>query len=197
MGKQDNSSRKQGPKRSETSKAAILDATREEMIENGWRGFSVDGVARRAKASKQTIYRWWPSIGTMCLDAALALVPEAPTGVRDPVERIAALILPIEAAARIGNGHYVLRAGLLAAADDDSAGEKWRAWQNTEIRTPLRMVFAELAAKQVIRRDVDVDDAMESLMGPMLHRLVLRRAPFQDGYSVAQANRLLAAFALN
>ncbi|MEO0712948.1 MAG: TetR/AcrR family transcriptional regulator, partial [Pseudomonadota bacterium] len=194
---QDNSSRKQGPKRSETSKAAILDATREEMIENGWRGFSVDGVARRAKASKQTIYRWWPSIGTMCLDAALALVPEAPTGVRDPVERIAALILPIEAAARIGNGHYVLRAGLLAAADDDSAGEKWRAWQNTEIRTPLRMVLAELAAKQVIRRDVDVDDAMESLMGPMLHRLVLRRAPFQEGYSVAQANRLLAAFALN
>lgn len=197
MGNQDNSSRKQGPKRSETSKAAILDATREEMIENGWRGFSVDGVARRAKASKQTIYRWWPSIGTMCLDAALALVPEAPTGVRDPVERIAALILPIEAAARIGNGHYVLRAGLLAAADDDSAGEKWRAWQNTEIRTPLRMVLAELAAKQVIRRDVDVDDAMESLMGPMLHRLVLRRAPFQEGYSVAQANRLLAAFALN
>ncbi|HAW55111.1 MAG TPA: TetR family transcriptional regulator, partial [Hyphomonas sp.] len=32
------SSRK-GPTRSEASKAAILDATRIEMAENGWRGF--------------------------------------------------------------------------------------------------------------------------------------------------------------
>ncbi|MEN8877038.1 MAG: TetR/AcrR family transcriptional regulator, partial [Hyphomonas sp.] len=50
------SSRK-GPTRSEASKAAILDATRIEMAENGWRGFSVDGVAKRASASKQTIYK--------------------------------------------------------------------------------------------------------------------------------------------
>ncbi|WP_146739747.1 TetR/AcrR family transcriptional regulator, partial [Hyphomonas pacifica] len=47
------SSRK-GPTRSEASKAAILDATREEMAENGWRSFSVDAVAKRASASKQT-----------------------------------------------------------------------------------------------------------------------------------------------
>lgn len=189
--------RRQGPKRSETSKAAIMDATREEMIENGWRSFSVDGVARRAKASKQTIYRWWPSIGTMCLDAALALIPAAPSDVRDPSERISALILPIEAAARIGSGHYVLRAALLAAADDEDAGEKWRSWQQSEIRLPLRMVLAELAAKQVIRRDWDVDEAMESLVGPLWHRLLIMRAPFKEGFSLAQSQRLLKMFAVD
>ena len=54
---------RKGPTRSEESKAAILEATRVEMAEMGWRGFSVDSVAKRASASKQTIYRWWPSIG--------------------------------------------------------------------------------------------------------------------------------------
>lgn len=186
--------RRQGPKRSEASKAAILEATREEMIENGWRGFSVDGVARRGRASKQTIYRWWPSIGAMCVDAALALIPDTPSGMRDPVERITALILPIEAAARIGSGHYVLRTALLAAIDDDDAGEKWRAWQQSQIRAPLRMVLAELAAKHVIRRDWDVDEALETLIGPLWQRLLVMRGPLNEGYSHALATRMLAAF---
>ena len=32
---------RKGPTRSEVSKSAILEAAREEMAENGWRGFSV------------------------------------------------------------------------------------------------------------------------------------------------------------
>ena len=64
---------RKGPSRSEESRSAILEATRAELAESGWRTFSVDAVAKRASASKQTIYRWWPSIGAMCVDAALAL----------------------------------------------------------------------------------------------------------------------------
>ena len=75
---------RKGPTRSEESKAAILEATRIEMAETGWRAFSVDSVAKRASASKQTIYRWWPSIGAMCVAAALALIPDSPDGGRDP-----------------------------------------------------------------------------------------------------------------
>ena len=101
---------RKGPTRSEVSKAAILEAARDEMAENGWRSFSVDSVAKRASASKQTIYRWWPSIGAMCVDAALALIPDAPEGGRDPQERITALIIPLEAAARTGHGHAVAHA---------------------------------------------------------------------------------------
>ena len=183
--------RRQGPKRSEASRSAILEATRAELAENGWRSFSVDSVARRAQASKQTIYRWWESIGAMCVESALALIPDAPGDVRDPAERITALIIPIEAASRIGNGNYVLRAALLAAADDDEAGEKWRAWMQNDIRTPLRMVLAELAAKQVIRRDWEIDQAMALLLGPFWHKLVIARAPVPEGFSAVQARRLL------
>ena len=185
--------RRQGPKRSEASQAAILDAVRDELSESGWRGFSVDNVARRAKASKQTIYRWWPSIGTLCLDAALALIPPIPEGARDAEQRIAAVIAPLEATSRTGNGNYILRSALLAAIDDDEAGEKWRTWLKTEIRTPLRMVLAELAAKQVIRRDWDIDAVMATLFGPLWHRLLIMRSPVPEGFSLQQAETLLAA----
>lgn len=183
--------RRQGPKRSEASQAAILDAVRDELSERGWREFSVDNVARRAQASKQTIYRWWPSIGTLCLDAALSLIPAIPEGARDAEQRIAAILAPLEATSRTGNGNYVLRSAMLAAIDDDEAGEKWRAWVKNEMRTPLRMVLAELAAKQVIRRDWDIDAAMASLCGPLWHRLLIMRAPIPEGFSLMQADNLM------
>jgi len=186
---------RKGPTRSEVSKAAILEAARDEMAENGWRGFSVDSVAKRASASKQTIYRWWPSIGAMCVDAALALIPDAPDGGRDPQERITALIIPLEAAARTGHGHAVLRVALLAAADDKDAGEVWRAWVGRDIRQPLRMLLAELAAKRVIRRDFELDDVLEQLLGPIFHRLTISRAPVKEGFCAEQATAFLRTYA--
>lgn len=187
--------RKTGQTRSETSKASILEATRNELAEAGWRSFSVDSVAKRAKASKQTIYRWWPSIGAMCVDAALALVPDSPPAGRDPSEKITALIVPLEAAARTGNGHAVLRGALMAASDDKDAGDAWRAWVNRDIRQPMRMLLAELAGKRVIRRDFDLDDLIEELLGPLTYRLLIQRAPINDGFSREQSNSLLIRYA--
>ena len=186
---------RKGPTRSEASKAAILEATRVEMAENGWRAFSVDSVAKRASASKQTIYRWWPSIGAMCVDAALALIPDSPDGGRDPQERVTALIVPLEATARTGKGHAVLRVALLAAADDKEAGEVWRAWISRDIRQPLRMLLAELAGKRVIRRDFDLDEVVELLLGPLWHRLMIMRAPVREGFCAEQAGNFLRVYA--
>lgn len=186
--------RRQGPKRSEASRAAILVATREELAENGWRKFSVDNVARRARASKQTIYRWWPSIGAMCLEAGLALVPPMPARGRDPKERIAELLKPLEAATRIGTGHAVLRAAMIAATDDPGAAEAWRGWINTSVRGPLRIIMAELAAKRVVSKDWDIDAAVETVLGPLWHRLVIMRAPVPEGFAEDVASRVLALF---
>ena len=44
-----------GARRSEDSRTAILKATREELIENGWRKFSVDRVAKNEPDNKPPI----------------------------------------------------------------------------------------------------------------------------------------------
>ncbi|MEN0078305.1 MAG: helix-turn-helix domain-containing protein [Pseudomonadota bacterium] len=185
------SARKQGPKRSEESRSAILAATREELAESGWRKFSVDSIAKRARASKQTIYRWWPSVGGLCVDAGLELLPPANTLGRDPAERLTDIFLPLETASRSGAGHAILRATLVASADDSDAGELWRAWLKDTVRGPLRNVLAELTAKRIVRRDWDIDQAMEAMLGAFWHRLVFMRAPINEGHMKAQAERLL------
>jgi len=186
---------KKSQRSSDESRAAILQATRDELAENGWRKFSVDKVSRRAKASKQTIYRWWPAIGNMCVEAALDLVSERSKLGRDPVERIATLISPLEDVTRIGSGHAVLRAALIAASDDKAAGETWRAWMKDNIRAPLRLILAEIAAKKVIRRDFDLDETVDVLTGPFWSRVVIMRAPLPENFARNQAASLLKTMA--
>jgi AcrR family transcriptional regulator len=49
-----------GATRNPESERAILEAARELLAEKGLSGFSIEAVARRARAGKPTIYRWWP-----------------------------------------------------------------------------------------------------------------------------------------
>ena len=57
-----------GSKRSEASADAIRTAAEELLIEKGYSGFSIEAVAKRARAGKPTIYRWWPSKAALLLE---------------------------------------------------------------------------------------------------------------------------------
>ena len=57
-----------GSARNPESHEAILDAAEAIFAEEGYAGFSIEAVARRAKAGKPTIYRWWPSKAHLLLD---------------------------------------------------------------------------------------------------------------------------------
>lgn len=57
-----------GAKRNPESAEAILEAAEAVLLEHGYVGFSIEAVARRARAGKPTIYRWWPSKAALLLD---------------------------------------------------------------------------------------------------------------------------------
>ena len=57
-----------GARRNPASQEAILDAAEAVLSENGIAGFSIEAVARRARAGKPTIYRWWPHRTALMLD---------------------------------------------------------------------------------------------------------------------------------
>ncbi len=188
--------RRVGPRRSEASTNAVLIAAYTELSEHGWRGFSVDRVAKTAKASKQTIYRWWKSAACLAVDAALATLAEKPAPVApnaDVRDRIAALIEPMLLAVRTGDGAHAWRGALLAAADDSDAGEIFRAWFSESVKVPLRHILAEQALKGVVRRDWDIDLATELLFGPIWHRLIAMRGPVPEAYSRRLVESVLKA----
>ncbi|RRI00671.1 TetR/AcrR family transcriptional regulator [Mesorhizobium tamadayense] len=57
-----------GARRNPESAEAILGAAEAVLSEAGYSGFSIEAVARRARAGKPTIYRWWPSKAALLLD---------------------------------------------------------------------------------------------------------------------------------
>ena len=187
--------RRVGPKRSEASTNAVLIAAYTELSEHGWRGFSVDRVAKTAKASKQTIYRWWKSAACLAVDAALATLAAKPTASssHDVRDRISALIEPLLVAVRTGDGAHAWRGALLAAADDQDAGEIFRAWFSESVKIPLRHILAEQALKGAIRRDWDIDLATELMFGPIWHRLIAMRGPVPEVYSRRLVESVLRA----
>lgn len=191
--------RRVGPRRSEASTHAVLVAAYAELSEHGWRGFSVDRVAKTAKASKQTIYRWWKSAACLAVDAVLTTMNDKPAqampSTAEVRDRIGALIEPMLVAVRTGDGAHAWRGALLAAADDGDAGEVFRAWFSEKVKIPLRHILAEQALKGTVRRDWDIDLATELLFGPVWHRLIAMRGPVPEVYSRRLVESVLKALA--
>ena len=195
-GVQDTDKRRVGPKRSEASTVAVLDAAFVELSEHGWRAFSVDRVARNARASKQTIYRWWKSAACLAVDCTLGRLPDVKAvSSADVKDRIAALIDPLLLSVRTGDGAHAWRGAILAAADDQDAGELFRSWFSESVKIPLRHILAEQALKGAVRRDWDIDLATELLFGPIWHRLVAMRGPVPESYSRRLVESVLRALA--
>jgi len=57
-----------GARRNPETEQAILEAADALMVESGIAGFSIEAVAKRARAGKPTIYKWWPDKAALLLD---------------------------------------------------------------------------------------------------------------------------------
>ncbi|MGQ0456319.1 MAG: TetR/AcrR family transcriptional regulator [Hyphomicrobium sp.] len=70
-----------GAVRSEESEKAIVAAAEKILSERGFDGFTIEAVAKEARASKPTIYRWWGDKVRLILDAHFKtrkVIDEAP-----------------------------------------------------------------------------------------------------------------------
>ncbi len=56
-----------GARRNPDTETAVLDAAAEVLAEKGISGLSMEAVAKRARAGKATLYRWWPTRGALLL----------------------------------------------------------------------------------------------------------------------------------
>ena len=58
-----------GRRRSEQTRLAILTAAYELTTQVGYQDLTIEGIAARAGAGKQTVYRWWPTKADVLLEA--------------------------------------------------------------------------------------------------------------------------------
>jgi AcrR family transcriptional regulator len=167
---------RRGRPRSEVVHHAILEATRDLLIENGYAGLSMDRVAARAGVGKQTVYRRWPSKAPLVTDAILdsarptgvALPPDTGDVHRDLREwlhgQVDFLAVPRNAS--------LVRALAAAAADDpDDAAALYRQLTGPGRDGLLTRLRAAVDAGQV-RAESDLDAVADALTGAILFQVL-------------------------
>jgi AcrR family transcriptional regulator len=172
-------SRRPGRPRSETTRRAILAAALDELREHGYAALTIEGIAARAGAGKQTIYRWWPSKADVVLDALLDL---AATEIPIPDEgSLSDDLAAFLSATFRQRGLRPILVGLMAHALLDpgfAAGFRDRFLFSR--RATLRGILDRAVARDEIAADVDLELVVDIVYGVLWYRLMLDHAPLDD-----------------
>ncbi len=192
-------------RRSDRSRRAIHDAALALVTEVGYRRTTIEGIAARAGVGKQTIYRWWPSKAAVLMDAFLDLAGRAAVepgaasgaagqsgegaqGIPDSGDLVADLKLVLRATVDELNDP-ALEAPTRALTAEGIVDPKLGAEFVHKLLDPqLALYVGRLRAAQEaghVRADVDPRVALELLIGPLMHRWLLRTLPLTHAYADA------------
>jgi AcrR family transcriptional regulator len=161
-----------GRPRSAQADDAIVDATIALLSEEGFDRLSMDGVACRAGVGKATIYRRWPSKEALVIDAVARRTdpfPETSSG--SARDRLVAVLEGILAASRTGAGR-LLPCMVGATVSNPPLAEHYRAQIMEPRRERLAAIVREAVAAGELREGLDVDAAVDVLVGALLYRVV-------------------------
>lgn len=115
-----------GPVRSAAARDAILDATARLFQSEGFEHLTIEGIAREAGVGKQTIYRWWPTRGSLiaeCLtEGRLIPLDFAAPSTGHLVADVQTWLGTVLALLDAPNGATLLRSLVAASADDRAVG---------------------------------------------------------------------------
>jgi AcrR family transcriptional regulator len=164
-----------GARRNPETAEAVLAAAEAIIIEEGPSKLSFEAVARRARAGKPTIYRWWPNKVSLLLDVYHRQKPATihmDTGsVEGDVRQFFDHLL----------GHWaktcaaqVFRYIIAEAQHDETAAEALRAYA-AERRVQSGRIFERGIERGELRGDVDVGLASDMLSSMAWQRLLLGR----------------------
>lgn len=180
-------SRRRGRKLEE----AILAAAVEELGEVGFAGMTMDSVARRAGAGKESLYRRWPGRIELAMAAAYRLVGDPPVLPEPSTLRADLLaVLRFEAAQASGPAGEALR-GIVAECLGRQDLPAMAAASRGASTGQIRAVVQRAAARG---EPVDPDPPLIRLQaGPMMlqHHLLLHGPPIQDEFVVAVVDQVV------
>jgi AcrR family transcriptional regulator len=186
-----------GRRRSERSHRAILEATQQLLVERGYPGVSIEGIAARAGVGKQTIYRWWPSKAALVLEAYLAgeeaVPPPAAAGTtREDVRALLEWLIAV--LAQPTGGHVV--AGLVGELQHDADLAEGFHRDVVPARREAMLAALERGRERgEIRADAQLELAIDALHGAVFYRLLLSGEPLDAEFAERLAGELLAGLA--
>lgn len=167
-----------GRPRNPQADAAILQAARAVLAEDGWPGFTVERVAARAGVAKTTLYRRWSSRADLAVGAVAEMVATAlQVDPRESAEAdVHAAVSAVAAVMGTPTGRAAYLAVLAAAARDEPLRERVERELLGPVRATVAAGIARAQARGEAPPEVDVDLVHDLLSGVVLHRVLVRQA---------------------
>ena len=170
-------------RRDEHARLAVLHAADDLLVERGFGGVTIEGIAARAGVAKQTIYRWWPSkvdilLDTLIDDASSQLaVPDTGSAVESTRRYLRSLarFLTKEPAGK------VLLALIGEAQHDPAMARTFHQRYLDPRRQNERAMLQRGITSGELPADLDLDAALDALCGPILYR-ALTMAPIPRAF---------------
>ena len=163
----------------------MLHAADDLLAERGFAGLTIEGIAARADVAKQTIYRWWPSKVEVLLDTLIEdsqqelIVPDtgsAITDARQYLRRLAAFITDDPAG-------KVLLALIGEAQHDAAMASVFHTLYLDPRRRSERAMLARGVASGELPPDLDLDRALDALLGPVFYRALVTGGPISAAFT--------------
>jgi AcrR family transcriptional regulator len=170
--------------RSARARQAILNAADDLLVEAGFAGMTIEGVATRAGVAKQTIYRWWKSKVDLLMDSLLDDVdqelPPPDTGsatddLREHLHNLGSLL----ATAPAGR---VLCALIGQAQHDPQVAQTLQDRYLDPRRKLDRQMLTRAIERHAIDPDIDPDATLDALEGPIYYRILATGRPVDDRF---------------
>ena len=163
-----------GRPRSDRVHRAILDATRELLVRDGFTRLRLEKVAARAGVGKATIYRRWPSKDALALELLFELAAPHIEVIESGDTREELLAVVMNAVRAIIETPFgpVIRALMSQIAGNPALGDPFRELVVGARRQQVELVIERGIARGDLRPDADPSLATELLVGPVYFRLV-------------------------
>jgi AcrR family transcriptional regulator len=174
-------------RRNEQVHDAILDAAAALLDETGYAGVTIDAIATRSGAGRQTIYRWWSTKAAIFMEVynraakeALGEIGEINTGsLRGDLQQLLGGLRCLFASTIAGKAVQ----GMIAEAQSNPAAaqillndfmrERWRFNQR---------IYENAIARGEIDPQFDLDTFIDLTGGPLVIRLLIQHAPLTEEF---------------
>jgi AcrR family transcriptional regulator len=190
-------SRRGGRPRSSAAEQAILQATRELLVETGVQGLTIQGVAARAGVAKTTIYRRWRDKDELALAVVLDMVEQV-VELPELGDTRAELTAFVTAAVEVLGSTLMGRVMQGLVSDLATDPELARAFRERVVsvrNAEVERLVERGIARGDLRPGTDPETAHELLIAPVYYRLLLTGRPLTPAFAKRNVDAVRRAFA--
>ena len=188
---EDLNQRARGRPRDEVARARILEAALKLVEDLGFANTTTDAIAEHAGASKATIYRWWPNKAAVLIEALReAVAQETPFPETGDLRQDLRMQLRNFVKLLTGRRGRIFKAFVAAAQSDPEVAESFRSLWIVPRRSAAIHVLERYQGRG-IREDVDLDQLMDALYGPIYFRLLAGHRPMTEEFTDALVDMTL------